>query len=292
MVGDSFGQGQFGVRMEWGFTGPEKVSSGADYTVIIDVLSFTTTLSVALDCGVQVFPYPLHDATAHEFARRNDALLAVGRSAAAQYSSGRQMISLSPASVRTAAGLRRIVLPSPNGSALASHLASSGSTVLGACLRNRTAVAQWLATQCSTTQCLTAQGQATQRQATERLANQRDHGTPSPVIAVVAAGERWPDGTLRPAAEDLWGAGAVISALDSLGMTGMSPEARSAAGAWHGVEATLGAALASCSSGLELASAGYTRDVDIAAELDASGCVPLLSGGRFEDAAGDRIRDI
>jgi 2-phosphosulfolactate phosphatase len=75
-------------------------------------------------------------------------------------------------------------------------------------------------------------------------------------------------------------------------MSGLSPEARSAAGAWHAVEPTLGASLASCSSGLELLSAGYAGDVEIAAELDASECVPLLAAGRFADAAGDRFRDI
>ncbi len=278
--------------MEWGFSGAEKVSSGADYTVIIDVLSFTTTLSVALDCGVEVFPYRWHDATAEEFARRHDAILAVGRSVAARNADRQPLVSLSPASVRAADGLQRIVLPSPNGSVLATRLASSGSTVLGACLRNRTAVARWLATRCLAWQGLATQRQAGQGLATQRPASQDSDATRSPVIAIVAAGERWPDGTLRPAAEDLWGAGSVIAALDSLGVTGLSPEARSAAGAWHAVEATLGAALASCSSGLELASAGYAADVEIAAELDASACVPLLSGGRFADAAGDRIRDL
>jgi 2-phosphosulfolactate phosphatase len=271
-VGDSFGQREFRVRMDWGLTGAQEVCEGADFAVIVDVLSFTTTLSVALDCGVEVFPYAWQDATAQDFARRHDAVLAVGRAAAAPADGGKPLISLSPASIRAAAGLRRIVLPSPNGSALASHLTSSGGTVLGACLRNRSAVARWLMTQ--------------------RLSARPRKEAGRPVVAIVAAGERWPDGTLRPAAEDLWGAGAVIAALASLGVTGLSPEARSAAGAWHAVEATLDTALTICSSGRELTSAGYAADVEIAAELDASSSVPLLSGGRFADAAGDRVSGI
>jgi 2-phosphosulfolactate phosphatase len=280
-MGQGLDQHRFTVRMEWGLPGAEAVSHGADYVVVVDVLSFTTAVSVALDQRAEVFPYPWRDDSAQSFARKHRAVLAIGRSEAAAQSQPSQ-VSLSPASIRAAPGLDRIVLPSPNGSALACALAGSGQAralassgkagsgqesrglpglrVLAACLRDRTAVATWLASQ-------------------PRL-------SANPVIiAVIAAGERWPDNSLRPAAEDLWGAGAVIAVLDSLGVTGLSPEARSAAAAWREVEPTLGPALAGCSSGAELADAGFSRDVAIAGELDASACVPLLSGGRFADAA-------
>jgi 2-phosphosulfolactate phosphatase len=269
---DALGQPQFAVRMDWGVQGAQAIGRKADFVVIVDVLSFTTTVSVALDQGAEVFPYPWGDESGRAFARRHRAVLAGGRRsevAAVQPPGAAEgslpQVSLSPASIRAAPGLDRIVLPSPNGSALASALADPsqairGARVLGACLRNRTAVASWLTRELS------------------RL--------PIPaVIAVVAAGERWKDNSLRPAAEDLWGAGAVIAALASLGVTGLSPEARSAAAAWHAVEPALPAALAGCASGAELVGAGFGRDVAIAGELDASVCVPLLAGGRFADAA-------
>lgn len=161
--------------------------------MVVDVLSFTTTLTVALDAGIDVYPYPFRDDSAQDLARRHDAVLAAGRFEARLHGTG-AAVSLSPASVRAAAGLTRIVLPSPNGSALARALRDRGVIVVGAALRNRLAVARWIA------QSLAA-----------------DAAQP---ITVVPAGERWPDGSLRPAVEDLWGAGAVVAALTGMGVGG------------------------------------------------------------------------
>jgi 2-phosphosulfolactate phosphatase len=244
------------IVMDWGQRGAAAICPGADYAVIVDVLSFTTTLSVAIDAGTEVYPYRWREESAPEFARRHNAVLARDRSAA----SPPGVITLSPTSMSSGAGVTRLVLPSPNGSALASELAHGGAVVLGACLRNRMAIARWLADQV-------------------RAAEQ------PPVIAVIAAGERWADDSLRPAVEDLWGAGAVISGLAGLGVTGLSPEARSAAAAFSAVTADLATELASCTSGRELCDRGFGPDVEAAADLDASTSVPLLAGGRFVDAA-------
>ncbi len=265
-MGGDLDQRQFSVRMEWGLRGAEAISREADYAVVVDVLSFTTAVSVALDQHIEVFPYPWRDESAVTFAREQRAALAVSRREAATTRPGQSVpVSLSPASVRAASGLDRIVLPSPNGSALAVSLAESNRSIqiLAACLRNRTAVASFLA---------------------GHRASRGGLSNGPRAIAVVAAGERWPDNSIRPAAEDLWGAGAVIAALVSLGVTGLSPEARSAAAAWRAIELELGAALARCSSGAELAEAGFGADVAIAGELDSSPCVPHLSAARFTDA--------
>ncbi|WP_141372134.1 2-phosphosulfolactate phosphatase [Cellulomonas cellasea] len=266
------------VRFDWALDGALAVAAGADVAVVVDVLSFTTAVGVALDAGTEVLPYRWADPTAAAFAERHDAVLALPRSVA-----GPDDLSLSPASIRaasgaraasrvpaasgaraasgvgTASGVRRLVLPSPNGSTICWHLAErlGVPTVLAASLRNAAAVARWVA----------------DRPDAAGL-----------TVAVVAAGERWPGGGLRPAVEDAWGAAAVLRGLaDALGDEALSPEARSAAALAPPGDVT--AALAACASGGELAADGYAEDVRIAAEVDASRVVPGLVDGRFVDVA-------
>lgn len=45
------------VRVEWGPVGAVHTLDAATTAVIVDVLSFTTTLSVAVDIGAEVYPY-------------------------------------------------------------------------------------------------------------------------------------------------------------------------------------------------------------------------------------------
>ena len=239
-------QSAYGVRFDWGPTGATAIAAGAEVAVVVDVLSFTTTLSVAVERGITVLPFVWKDERAEAYAAEHDATLAVGRLEARQGGGG---VSLSPADLTTVEGLRRLVLPSPNGSSICFGLATGGAAVVGGCLRNRTAVAQ--------------------------------HVSDVSVIAVVAAGERWPDGSLRPCAEDLWGAGAVLAALVELGIEGLSPEARAAEAAFRQVQPHLAAELAACAGGQELAELGFGADVATAAELDVTEAVPVLG----EDAA-------
>ena len=177
----------------------------------------------------------------------NDATLAVGRSRARP-----GQVSLSPGTVRRAHDLRRLVLPSPNGSTISAGLAGEVPVVVAVSLRNRHAVAAWLL---------------------DRTRELR--------VAVVCSGERWPDGTLRPAVEDLWGAGALVDLLIAGGWRDVAPEAVAAAAAFRAVQGDVGAALRACASGRELIDAGYPGDVEIAAELDRSASVPVLRDGAF-----------
>jgi 2-phosphosulfolactate phosphatase len=107
---------------------------------------------------------------------------------------------------------------------------------------------------------------------------QRGEGEP---ITVIAAGERWPDGSLRPALEDLLGAGAVLAALAAGGASTESPEAASARAAYTSTSCVADA-IRRCASGVELASAGFAEDVDVAVEADASDVVPVRRDGAFQ----------
>jgi len=241
-VTSPYAQQGFRVGFDWGPTGAAAVPGRL--VAVVDVLSFTTAVTVAVDRGIDVYPYRWRDETAVAYAEQLDATLAVGRS--------QPGVTLSAASIRQAEGIQRLVLPSPNGSTISQQLSDSGSTVLAVSLRNRTAAAEWTA---------------------QRLA-----ADPSLTVVAIAAGERWPDGSLRPAVEDLWGAGGFLAALADQGVGPLSPEARAAVAAYREVADELPQLLHDCAGGRELTQYGFPQDVSVAAELDGSQSVPVLQG--------------
>ena len=232
------------VHCEWGLSGVELLREHAAVIVIVDVLSFSTAVDVAVHRKARIHPFPWgDDDAAREEAARLGVRLAASRRAGGQ-------LSLSPASLMKLNPGERLLLPSPNGSRLT--LACGEAAVLAGCLRNAGAVAAKAL----------------------NLAQGRD-------IAVIPAGERWADGSLRPAIEDLIGAGAVIEALGFDGET----EAVVARDAFRAARSHLKATLLNCRSGLELSGRGHELDVEIAAEFDVSHCAPVLRNGAYEDAA-------
>jgi 2-phosphosulfolactate phosphatase len=96
-------------------------------------------------------------------------------------------------------------------------------------------------------------------------------------IAVIPAGERWRDGSLRPAFEDWVGAGAILSQLPGV----LSPEAQAAIAAYDHAGPDLAFLLTRCSSGKELIERGFEHDVVLASALDVSACVPTLVRGAY-----------
>ena len=236
----SHGQSQYQVRFDWGLEGARTIAVDADVIVVIDVLSFTTAVDVATSRGAEVVVSGGPDAQA--LAERLGAVLAGPRG---------EGPSLSPASLTELAPDSRLVLPSPNGSALSAALIEHPAIVVAGSLRNRRAIADWA------------------------LAQQGDKGDRF-TIAVVAAGEVRDDGTTRFAVEDLLGAGAVIDALADVGIDYCSPESAAASAAFTGLRNATGHLIGASASGRELAERGYRADVDIAIDLDVSSAVPVL----------------
>lgn len=242
----------FDVRLEWGERGIETAAVGAAVTIVVDVLSFSTAVDLAVSRGGIVVPWPWRDASAVEEAKRLGAALAVSRTEV----SNEQPFSLSPPTLAGIEAGTLIVLPSPNGATLSVQARERSQFVMAGCLRNASAVAR----------------------AALRLAAGRP-------IAVIPAGERWPeDDSLRPAIEDLLGAGAIVAGLAAGGLT-PSPEAQVAAAAFEATS-DLGEAIAESVSGRELRDIGFGRDVTYATALDASDAAPLLQDGAYAQAPG------
>jgi 2-phosphosulfolactate phosphatase len=94
---------------------------------------------------------------------------------------------------------------------------------------------------------------------------------------VIPAGERWLDGSLRPALEDWLGAGAILRGLPGA----RSPEAESAIALFERHRDRLVEILDQCGSGRELDGRGHQNDKLIAGQLDASSCVARFDGVAF-----------
>jgi 2-phosphosulfolactate phosphatase len=246
-VESAFAQSAYQVRFDWDAAGAAAIRDGVDVVVVVDVLSFGTAVDCALAAGVEVFPYSGDDAAG--YAASHDAVLA-------PQLHDRDRPSLSPASFTAAHSGTRVVLPSPNGSRLCFDLAGGRAQVVVASFRNRRAVAEWV------------------------LGRQAAKGGRFRV-AVVAAGERWPDGSPRFGVEDLLGAGAVIESLIDVGLDHCSPEAAAAGSAFAGMKQAVRHLLKASGSGRELVEAGYADDVMLATELDVSSQVPVLREWSF-----------
>jgi 2-phosphosulfolactate phosphatase len=238
-------QANFGVQFERGEAGLRALAPGAAVIIIVDVLSFSTAVDVAVNRGACVLPYRYADTTARDFARREGALLAVPR----DRRTAEEPFTLSPATLANLPEGARLVLPSPNGSTLLAIAAEiAGARVVVGCLRNAAAVAAFAASH-----------------------------SPERAIAVIAAGERWPDGSLRPALEDDLGAGAIIAALDA---RNASPEAVFVAEGFARLRRHVAEQLRTCTTGSELSEAGYQADLEIAGEMNVSMAVPALDAFR------------
>lgn len=129
----TFDQAEFELRCEWGLAGVTQLAPISDVVVIVDVLSFSTSVDIITSRGAIAYPYCWEADSAAAYATQMQALLAQ-RDRAASY-------SLSPASLCSIPSATRLVLPSPNGSTLS--LSTGHTPTLTGCLRNCAAIAHY-----------------------------------------------------------------------------------------------------------------------------------------------------
>ena len=168
-----FDQSEFDVRCEWGEQGALHLAPISDAIIIVDVLSFSTCVSVATVRGAEILPYDSREKSATEFARSMGADLAGVR--------GQSRYSLSPATFADIPAGVRVVLAGINGSRLS--LLTGRTATLAGSIRNARAVAE----------------------AALRLGRK--------IAVVPAGERWKEGGALRVAVEDLIGAGAIIRHL-------------------------------------------------------------------------------
>jgi 2-phosphosulfolactate phosphatase len=233
-----YDQQEFEVRCEWGPIGVNLLAPLCDAIIIVDVLSFSTCVDIAVGNGAVVYPYQWKDESAFSYAQSVGAILA---NFDRKFDTG---YALAPTSLLNIAGGTRLVLPSPNGSLLS--LATGQTPTFAGCIRNAKSVAY----------------------AAQQLGSH---------ISLVPAGERWPDGSLRPALEDLVGAGAIIHYLSGK----RSPESELAESTFLHFKDNLKSCLEQCSSGKELIGRGFVSDVHLAAALNQSQSSPRLTDGAY-----------
>jgi 2-phosphosulfolactate phosphatase len=232
-------QDGFDRRLEWGVAGATLLASAVDVLIVVDVLSFTTCVDVVVSRGSQVYPVASDGGEATTVVRDIGGVLAVGRHAV----DADHPFSLSPASLAGMESGVRLVLPSPNGAAICADAGSRDVVLLAACIRNASAVAAYAMTAGAT-------------------------------LGVVPAGERWADGTVRVAVEDLVGAGLVLGALGGR----PSPEAAVAIAAVEKLDLRR---LWDCASARELVAMGFADDLSIAFAKDVSTAAPVFANGAF-----------
>lgn len=225
------------IQFGWGLAGLTHLIPVSDVVVIVDVLSFSTCVDVAVSRGAAVYPSTERGPTAASYAQSLGALLV-------EMKPRDHAFTFSPTALQTLPEGSRIVLPSPNGSTLS--LATGDIPTLTGCLRNARAVAR----------------------AALQLGRR---------ISVIAAGERWPDRSLRPALEDLLGAGAIINEIHGV----LSGDARAARATFIDSRPSLYERIRDCPSGQELIGKGRSADVRISCELDQSDTYPLLLDGAY-----------
>ncbi len=246
-----YDQTPFNIKLEWGQRGARAAAERGDIVIIIDVLSFSSTVVTAIQYGADIYPYPPPiNEQAKAYAQTIDAEIVWGRAESLKYGGH----SLSPVSFTAADRDKRFVMCSLNGAACTWIAADAGTLLIG-CTLNASAVA--------------------------KAANQLS-ATSGCDITVVPCGEKWSDAmenenTLRPGIEDYLGAGMILSHLTGT----RSPEAEVCMGAYEHAKEKIQQLIWDSASGRELRERGYEQDVIHCSQLDHMNIVPVLRDNKF-----------
>ena len=242
------------IHIDWSIDGVRYALKNNEFVVIVDTLRFSTAVVTAIAEGFTIYPAADH-ATGRTIADRLGAELA-GKPGESKY-------TISPHSyLGEAKGeQKRVVLPSPNGSACSELVGAKDIALIG-CLLNARAVAQ---------HC--------HRAAQEMRRN----------ITVIAAGEQRAIDTGERivyerkkayrvfAIEDYLAAGAIISYMES----SKSAEARVCELSFSAARDRLHELLLKSFSGRYLVQNGLEDDVRHAAQLNSYDVVPVIHNGKI-----------
>ncbi|WML56164.1 2-phosphosulfolactate phosphatase [Neobacillus sp. PS2-9] len=244
-----FDQSPYECRVEWGRRGAREAAERGDIIIIVDVLSFSSTVITALRYGAIIYPYP-RTLDGKKFAEKIGGEFILGRAEAAQIGAP----TLSPVSFGQNHNNKKYVLTSLNG-AYCTWIASQVPALLIGSLLNAKSVAA--------------------------AANQLRKQTKAN-ITVIPCGEQWEgsreyEDTLRPAIEDYLGAGAILSYIEGK----KSPEAEFCMTSFLHSKDKLNNFIWDCGSGRELRKRGYEADVNHCSRLNVYPTVPLLNKDHF-----------
>ncbi|MEH7303127.1 2-phosphosulfolactate phosphatase [Neobacillus drentensis] len=244
-----FDQSPYECRVEWGRRGAREAADRGDIIIIVDVLSFSSTVITALRYGAIIYPYP-RTLDGKKFAEKIGGEFILGRAEAAQIGAP----TLSPVSFCQDHNNKKYVLTSLNG-AYCTWISSQVPALLIGSLLNAESVAV--------------------------AANQIQKHTKAN-ITVIPCGEQWEgsreyEDTLRPAIEDYLGAGAILSYLEGK----KSPEAEFCMTSFLHSKEKLNNFIWDCGSGRELRGRGYETDVKHCSRLNIYPTVPLLNKDHF-----------
>ncbi len=244
-----FEQSPYECRVEWGRRGARDAARRGDIVIIVDVLSFSSTVISALRYGTIIYPYPPY-LDGKEYADKVGADYILGRAEAAKIGKP----TLSHVTFNQEHSNKKYVLSSLNG-AFCTWIASKVPALLIGSLLNASSVAS--------------------------VANQLILETKAN-ITVVPCGEQWSDvreyeDTLRPSIEDYLGAGAILSYLNGE----KSPEVEVCIGAFNNSKQKLNELVWECGSGRELRERGFEEDVKHCSRLNVYQTVPILNKDHF-----------